>query len=85
VTTPTPNKWLVAAVIVPTTLEMVDTTMVNVALPYIQGNLNASVDEVAWVLTSYLIANGVVIPLTGWLSSLWGRNVFLSPVSSYSL
>lgn len=59
--------------------------MVNVALPYIQGNLNASVDEVAWVLTSYLIANGVVIPLTGWLSSLWGRNVFLSPVSSYSL
>lgn len=77
VTTPTPNKWLVAAaVIVPTTLEMVDTTVVNVALPHIQGNLNASVDEVAWVLTSYLIANGVVIPLTGWLSGLWGRKRF---------
>jgi len=74
---PTTNKWLVAlAVILPTVLEVVDGTIVNVALPHIQGSLNASVDEVAWVLTSYLVANGVVIPLTGWLSGLFGRKQF---------
>ena len=71
------NKWLVAiAVIVPTILEVVDGTVVTVALPYIQGSLNAGVDEVAWVLTSYLVANGIVIPLTGWLSALFGRKRF---------
>jgi len=71
------NKWLVAvAVILPTILEVLDTTVVNVALPHIQGSLNAGVDEVAWVLTSYLIANGIVIPLTGWLSGLLGRKLF---------
>lgn len=71
------NKWLVAlAVILPTVLEVVDGTIVNVALPHIQGSLNASVDEVAWVVTSYLVANGVVIPMTGWLSGLFGRKQF---------
>lgn len=71
------NKWLVAiAVIVPTILEVVDGTIVTVAMPYIQGSLNAGVDEVAWVLTSYLVANGIVIPLTGWLSTLFGRKRF---------
>lgn len=71
------NKWLVAiAVIVPTVLEVVDSTVVTVALPHIQGSLNASVDEIAWVVTSYLVANGIVIPLTGWLSSLFGRKQF---------
>lgn len=74
---PETNKWLVAAaVIVPTILEVVDGTIVNVALPHIQGSLNAGVDEVTWVLTSYLLANGIVIPLTGWLSSLFGRKQF---------
>ena len=58
------NKWLVAvAVIVPTVLEVLDGTVVMVSLPYIRGSLNAGVDEVAWVLTSYLVANGIVIPL----------------------
>jgi len=74
---PAANKWLVAvAVIVPTILEVVDGTVVTVAMPYIQGSLNAGVDEVAWVLTSYLVANGIVIPLTGWLSALFGRKRF---------
>jgi DHA2 family multidrug resistance protein len=74
---PATNKWLVAAaVIVPTILEVVDGTVVTVAMPYIQGSLNAGVDEVAWVLTSYLVANGIVIPLTGWLSGLFGRKRF---------
>ena len=59
----TTNKWLVAAaVIVPTILEVVDGTVVSVIMPNIQGSLNASVDEVTWVLTSYLVANGIVIP-----------------------
>ncbi len=79
--TPTTNKWLVAvAVIVPTILEVADGAVVTVALPHIQGNLNAGVDEVAWVLTSYLVANGIVIPLTGWLSGLFGRKQFFSSV-----
>lgn len=71
------NKWLVAAaVIVPTILEVVDGTVVTVVMPHIQGSLNAAVDEVTWVLTSYLVANGIVIPLTGWLSALFGRKRF---------
>src|SRR5215471_2516980 len=71
------NKWLVAAaVIVPTILEVVDGTVVSVIMPHIQGSLNASVDEVTWVLTSYLVANGIVIPLTGWLSGQFGRKQF---------
>ncbi len=71
------NKWLVAAaVIVPTILEVVDGTVVAVVMPHIQGSLNAAVDEVTWVLTSYLVANGIVIPLTGWLSALFGRKRF---------
>lgn len=75
--TPATNKWLVAiAVIVPTILEVVDGTVVTVIMPHIQGSLNAAVDEVTWVLTSYLVANGIVIPLTGWLSALFGRKRF---------
>jgi DHA2 family multidrug resistance protein len=71
------NKWLVAAaVIVPTILEVVDGTVVTVVMPHMQGSLNAGVDEVTWVLTSYLVANGIVIPLTGWLSALFGRKRF---------
>src|SRR5579885_1786333 len=68
------HKWLVAlAVMLGTTLEVLDTSIVNVALPHMQGTFSASVDEIAWVVTSYLVANGIVIPMTAWISSRFGR------------
>ena len=71
---PVPHKWLVAlAVMLGATLEVLDTSIVNVALPHMQGSFSASVDEIAWVLTSYLVANGIMIPITGWISSRFGR------------
>jgi DHA2 family multidrug resistance protein len=68
------HKWLVAlAVMLGATLEVLDTSIVNVALPHMQGSFSASVDEITWVLTSYLVENGIMIPLTGWISSRFGR------------
>lgn len=75
---PQTNKWLVAlAVILPTFIEVMDTSVVNVSLPHIQGSLSAGVDEVTWVLTSYLVSNAIIIPITGWLSSVFGRKRYL--------
>jgi len=61
----------------PTIMEIVDTSVANVALPHMQGSLNAGTDEVTWVLTSYLVSNAVVLPMTGWLSRVFGRKRFL--------
>ena len=72
------GRWLVAsAVMVSAIMELVDTSAVNVSLPYIAGNLSASVDESTWVLTSYLVANAIVLPLSGWLASYFGRKRLL--------
>ncbi len=72
------GKWLIAfTVILPTFIEIMDTSVVNVSLPHIQGSLSAGVDEVTWVLTSYLVSNAVIIPITGWLSSIFGRKRYL--------
>jgi len=72
------NKWLITiTVMLPTIMEIVDTSVANVALPHIQGSLNAGTDEVTWVLTSYLVSNAVILPMTGWLSRLFGRKRFL--------
>ncbi len=73
------NPWLVAAVVVvPTFMEVLDTTIAVVALRYIAGGLSATVDDGEWVLTSYLAANAVILPITGWLSAHLGRrNYFL--------
>jgi MFS transporter, DHA2 family, multidrug resistance protein len=68
------HKWLVAiAVMLGATLEVLDTSIVNVCLPHMQGSFSASVDEVTWILTSYIVANGIMIPLTGWISARYGR------------
>jgi DHA2 family multidrug resistance protein len=68
------QKWLVAiAVMLGATLEVLDTSIVNVSLPHMQGSFSASRDEVTWILTSYLVANGIMIPLTGWISARFGR------------
>jgi len=72
------NKWLITiTVMLPTIMEIIDTSVANVALPHIQGSLNAGTDEITWVLTSYLVANAVVLPMTGWLSRMFGRKRFL--------
>ena len=71
---PKANPWLIAlAVIVPTFMEVLDTSIAAVALPNIAGNLSASIDEATWVLTSYLVANAVVLPASGWLALRVGR------------
>ncbi len=72
------NKWLVAStVMLPVFIEVMDASVVNVSLPHIQGSLNAGLDEVTWVLTSYLVSNAIVIPTTGWLASIFGRKRYL--------
>src|SRR5213075_3504143 len=72
------NPWLVAvAVMFATFMEVLDTTVVNVSLPHIAGNLSATIDESTWVLTSYLVANAIILPLTGWLAGVFGRKRLL--------
>jgi DHA2 family multidrug resistance protein len=79
------HKWLIAlAVMLGTVLEVLDTSIVNVSLPHMQGSFSASVDEIAWVVTSYLVANGIMIPMTGWISSRFGRKrYFLASVTTF--
>src|SRR5215210_4014544 len=68
------NPWIVAiAVMFATFMEVLDTTVVNVSLPHIAGSLSATIDEATWALTSYLVANAIVLPMTGWLASRFGR------------
>lgn len=76
--TPSFNPWLIAsAVMLATFMEVLDTSVANVALPHISGNLSASTEEATWVLTSYLIANAIVLPATSWLTTVFGRKKFL--------
>jgi MFS transporter, DHA2 family, multidrug resistance protein len=71
------NPWIIAiAVMIATFMEVLDTTITNVALPHIAGNLSAGVDESTWVLTSYLVSNAIVLPVSGWLAGLFGRKRF---------
>jgi len=75
--TPAINPWVIAGtVMLATFMEVLDTSVANVALPHIAGSLSSSVDEATWVLTAYLVANAVVLPLSGWLSTLFGRKRF---------
>jgi DHA2 family multidrug resistance protein len=72
------NPWIIAvSVMLGTFMEVLDTTVVNVSLPHIAGNVGATVDEATWVLTSYLVANAIVLPMTGWLSNQFGRKRIL--------
>ncbi|MGD0129944.1 MAG: DHA2 family efflux MFS transporter permease subunit [Terriglobia bacterium] len=71
------HPWLIAfTVMLAIFMEVLDTSVANVALPHIAGNLSAGVDESTWVLTSYLVSNAIVLPLTGWFSSIFGRKRF---------
>src|SRR5260221_14129914 len=71
------NPWVIAiTVTLATFMEVLDTSIANVALPHISGNLSAGAGESTWVLTSYLVSNAIGLPLSGWLSSLIGRKRF---------
>jgi DHA2 family multidrug resistance protein len=76
--TPSFNPWLIAAaVMLATFMEVLDTSIANVSLRHIAGTLSASTEEATWVLTSYLVANAIILPITGWLSSYFGRKRLL--------
>lgn len=81
------NPWFVAiAVVVPTFMEVVDTTIANVAQRYIAGGLSAAEIDAEWVITSYLVANAFILPITGWLSARFGRrNYFLLSIAVFTL
>ena len=84
---PKANPWLIAFVVsLAAFMEVLDTSIANVALPHIAGNMGASSDESTWVLTSYLVSNAIVLPITGWLVSLVGRKrFFLSCISLFTV
>jgi DHA2 family multidrug resistance protein len=80
------NPWLIAiAVMSSTFMEVLDTTVVNVSLPHIAGSLSSSTDEATWTLTSYLVANAIILPMTGWLAGRFGRKrLLLLAVSGFT-
>lgn len=72
------NPWIVAiAVMFSTFMEVLDTTVVNVSLEHIAGDLSSTIDEATWALTSYLVANAIILPITGWLATYFGRKRLL--------
>lgn len=73
------RKWIITiTVILASMLELIDTSIVNVALPQIMGNLGATLDEATWIITAYVVANVIVIPMTGWFANLFGRRNYLA-------
>src|ERR1700733_9514259 len=81
------NPWLIAVTVtIATFMELLDTSIANVSLPHIAGGLATSYDESTWVLTSYLVANAVVLPLSAWLSRLFGRKrYYMTCVALFSI
>src|ERR1700752_5038456 len=84
---PAINPWFIAlSVVLAAFMETLDTSIANVALPYIAGGLGRSYDEVTWILTTYLVANAVVLPMSAWLSRVFGRkNYYLGGVALFTL
>src|SRR5438874_6497017 len=81
------NPWIIAiSVMFATFMEVLDTTVVNVSLPHIAGSLSATIDEATWALTSYLVANAIILPMTGWLASVFGRKrLLMASVSGFTI
>src|SRR5512132_243665 len=76
---PYAHKYLIGiAVTLASVLELIDTSIVNVAIPHMMGNLGATVDEITWVSVGYIIANVIVIPMSSWLSGYFGRKRYLA-------
>ncbi|MGH8821409.1 MAG: MFS transporter, partial [Rhodoferax sp.] len=73
------------SIMLATIMQALDTTIANVALPHMQGSLQASQDQIMWVLTSYIVAAAITLPLTGWLCGMWGRRkVFIVSVLGFT-
>ncbi len=78
------NRFLISlTVMLPTLIEIIDTSVVNVSLDHMRGSLSAGIDEATWAITAYLVSNAIIIPITGWLSRLFGRKNYL--IASISL
>src|ERR1700760_3095754 len=84
---PAINPWFIAfTVTLATFMELLDTSIANVSLPYIGGGLGRSYDEVTWILTTYLVANAVVLPMSAWLSRVFGRkNYYMGCVALFTI
>jgi MFS transporter, DHA2 family, multidrug resistance protein len=81
------NPWIIAiSVMLGTFMEVLDTTVVNVSLPHIAGSVSATIDETTWVLTSYLVSNAIILPMTGWLANHFGRKrVLMTSVLGFTV
>ena len=81
------KRWLVAiAVMSSAVMEVLDTSVVNVSLPHIAGSLSSTVDEATWALTSYIVANAIILPITGWLSNYFGsKRLLMTVVTGFTL
>src|SRR3954453_11342455 len=84
---PRVNPWLIAATVaLAAFMEVLDTSIANVALPHIAGSIGASNDESTWVLTSYLVSNAIVLPISGWLATQFGRKrLFMGCIFFFTL
>ena len=81
------NKWIITfTVIMASLLELIDTTVVNVSMPQIMGNLGATLEDVGWVVTAYAVANVIILPMSGWLSAKFGRkNYFIFSIVLFTV
>src|SRR6266480_4171709 len=81
------KKWnITLTVILASLLELIDTTVVNVSLPQIMGNLGATLEDAGWVVTAYAVANVIILPMSGWLSNRYGRrNYFAASIILFTL
>src|SRR5712671_6580434 len=84
---PVINPWIIAiSVMLGTFMEVLDTTVVNVSLQHIAGSLSVTPEEATWALTSYLVANAIILPLTGWLANYFGRKrVLMISVAGFTI
>jgi len=74
-----PHRWMIAlAATLASLMQVIDTSIVNVAIPHMMGELGASIDEIAWVSTGYILASVIVIPMTAWLSGYFGRKKYFT-------
>jgi DHA2 family multidrug resistance protein len=81
------RKWIITITVVTASLlELIDTTIVNVSIPQIQGNLGSTITDTAWVVTGYSVANVIILPMSGWLSSFFGRkNYFMTSIVIFTI
>ena len=83
--TPVPHRGMITiSIMLANIMQGLDNTILNVALPHIQGSLSASLDQVAWALTSYIVCSAIMMPLTGWLAGRFGiKHIFLASIMSW--